>query len=53
MVFTLNRDTLRAIKIGGIASNPRTILKYIAINNDKKALIASRHFIVEVDANEF
>lgn len=49
VVFTLRGDTIRAIKIGGIAPNPRSI----AIKNDQKALIANGKSIVEVDLNEF
>lgn len=49
VVFTLRGDTIRAIKIGGIAPNPRSI----AIKNDQKALIANGKSIVEVDLNGF
>lgn len=44
MVFTLSGETLRTVKIGAIAPNPRSI----AINNDQNALIANGKSFSEV-----
>lgn len=49
VVFTLSGETVRTVKIGAIAPNPRSI----AIKNAQKALIANGKSIVEVDLNEF
>lgn len=49
VVFTLCGETVRTVKIGAIAPNPRSI----AIKNAQKALIANGKSIVEVDLNEF
>lgn len=44
VVFTLSGETLRTVKIGAIAPNPRSI----AINNDHNALIANGKSFSEV-----
>lgn len=49
LIFSLGGATLRSVKIGAIAPNPKSI----AIMHDKLALITNGRSIIEVDLNKF